>query len=134
MKKLTLILVLFFSTSVLAEGLKYLCEETHRVLIQQKTDGSVIHGRADIFKFIFEKTFEDNYKIDGSYFNNYIDTNFSCEIIVQNFVCTNSTKTTFLLISNNYKNFGYSEVVPRYSDSPKFSSGTISSIGTCNKL
>ena len=136
MRKLIFILIFFLSTNSLAIEWRYICEESHKVMIQENPDGTTYHGKAsDLNTFIFEKKNYDNYSsisIKGKPFDNYIDSDLSCEEIGLNFVCKSDNGTTSFLISNG--NFSYSMNFPKYSNNPTIATGNISSIGKCNEF
>tara|TARA_B100001057_G_scaffold420414_1_gene440780 strand:- start:143 stop:547 length:405 start_codon:yes stop_codon:yes gene_type:complete len=105
MRKLIFIIVLFFSTSLIAEGFKYLCEEDEKHLIFSKKDFNTRYIKSDnLEKFFYEKKIFENGEatfLDGSKFNNQIFYPIDCHDMHIQITCVEHDKSVYFNFSQN---------------------------------
>ena len=105
MRKLILIYVLFFSTSVLAEGFKYLCEENEKYSIRSNKDlNTKVVKHENLDKFLFEKKYFGDYEaffINGSKFNSEISNIIECRDMHTDMTCISNNKVVYFKFSQN---------------------------------
>ena len=97
--------MLFFSTSVLAEGFKYLCEENEKYSIRSNKDlNTKVVKHENLDKFLFEKKYFGDYEaffINGSKFNSEISNIIECQDMHIDITCISTNKDTYFKFSKN---------------------------------